>query len=60
MVSAADGSRTRVQKPLDITFSVGSLSIEIPASERRQTGSRQGSHFLHDRYNGEISVHVHY
>ena len=26
-----DGSRTRVQKPLDITFSVGSHSTEIPA-----------------------------
>ena len=47
-----DGNRTRVQKPLDITFSVGSQSIRIPTSERRVTGFRQGSLLMHDRYKG--------
>ena len=35
-----DGSRTRVRKPLDTTFFVGSLSFRIPYHERRQTGFR--------------------
>ena len=45
-----DGNWTRVQKPLNITFSVGSQSIKIPTSERRVTGSPQGSFLMHDRY----------
>ena len=60
VMNGDDGNRTRVQKPLDITFSVGSQSIKILTSERRVTGFRQGSLLVHDRYNGEISVHVHY
>lgn len=32
-----DGSRTRVRKPFDKTFFVDSLSIKIPAQNRRQT-----------------------
>ena len=36
------GNRTRVQKPLDITFSVGIHSIRIPRKERRMTGSLIG------------------
>ena len=47
-----DENRTRVQKPLDITFSVGSQSIIIPTSKRRLTGSHQGSLLMHDRYKG--------
>jgi len=46
----SDENRTRVQKSFHTTFSVGSQSIEIPASERRLTGSRQGSFLMHDRY----------
>ncbi len=45
-----DGNRTRVQKPIHTTFSVGSQSIGFPASECRLTGSRQGSFFMRDRY----------
>ena len=52
VIGGDDGNRTRVQKPLDITFSVGSQSIRIPASERRVTGFRQGSPLMHDRYKG--------
>ena len=35
-----DGNRTRVRKPLDITFSVGSLFFEIPRLMREQTRSK--------------------
>ncbi len=45
-----DGNRTRVQKPLDITFSVGSQSFEIPRYKRRVTGFLSGSPLMHDRY----------
>ena len=45
-----DGNWTRVRRPLDITFSVGSQSIEIPASGCRVTGFRQGSFLMRDRY----------
>lgn len=34
-----DGNRTRVQKPLRMTFFADSLSFRIPASARRQTDS---------------------
>ena len=37
-----DGSRTRVRKPLDTTFSVDSLLFEIPLAEREQTHYRLG------------------
>ncbi len=33
-----DGNRTRVQKPIHTTFSVGSLSFKFPLCCRRQTG----------------------
>ena len=55
-----DGSRTRVQRSIHTTFSVDSHSIEIPLWKRRETGFSSGSPFVHDRYKGEISVHVHY
>ena len=32
-----DGNRTRVRKPLDMTFSVGSLFFGIPPQGREQT-----------------------
>ena len=32
-----DGSRTRVRKPFDITFSVGSLFFKFPPWRREQT-----------------------
>ena len=34
-IGGGDGNRTRVQKPLHMTFSVGSLSFEIPLCRRR-------------------------
>ena len=46
----SDENRTRVQRLIHTTFSVGSQSINLPASERRLTGSRQGSFFMRDRY----------
>ena len=55
-----DGNWTRVQRPVDTTFSVGSRSFKIPLSVSRATGLRSGSPFMHDRYKGELSVHVHY
>ena len=47
-----DGSRTRVQKPLDMTFSVDSRSFESPRFLRRATGSITGSRLMRDRYSG--------
>ena len=55
-----DENRTRVQKPLDMTFSVGSHSFKIPPTARRVTGSLKGSTLMLDRYKCEISVQVHY
>ena len=37
-----DGNRTRVRKPLDMTFSGCILSFRIPLVRRRQTGFRFG------------------
>ena len=37
LFGGGDGSRTRVRKPLDMTFSVGSLFFEFPLSRREQT-----------------------
>ena len=33
-----DGNRTRVQKPLDVTFSVGSRLFMLPARVRQAAG----------------------
>ena len=55
-----DENRTRVQKPLDITFSVGSQSFRLPFRKRRLTGFCLGSPLMHDRFKGETSIHVHY
>ena len=60
LFGGTDGSWTRVQRPLDITFSVGSQSFRFPSSEHRVTGFLGSSPLIHDRYKGEISVHVHY
>lgn len=49
----SDENRTRVQKSIHTTFSVGSQSIEIPASERRVTGFPQGSFLMRDRYTSD-------
>ncbi len=46
----SDENRTRVQRLIHTTFSVGSQSIGFPTSERRLTGSHQGSFFMRDRY----------
>ena len=46
----SDENRTRVQRFIDITFSVGSQSIRFPTSGCRVTGFRQGSSLMRDRY----------
>ena len=46
----SDENRTRVQRFIDITFSVGSQSIKFPTSGCRVTGFRQGSFLMRDRY----------
>jgi len=50
LFGGSDENRTRVQRPIHTTFSVVSQSIKFPTSERRLTGSRQGSFFMRDRY----------
>ncbi len=50
LFGGTDGNRTRVQRPLIITFSVGSLSFTIPEIRRRKTGFFFGSPFMLDRY----------
>ena len=42
LVGGGDGNRTRVRKPLDMTFSVDSLFFEIPPSGREQTRLKTG------------------
>jgi len=54
-----DGNRTHVRKPLDKTFSVGSLLFRIPFGEREQTRYPLGSPFLLDRLKSEPPMQVH-
>ena len=42
MSGGPEGSRTPVRKPVDTTFSVGSLLFRIPPSRRQQTDSAAG------------------
>ena len=54
------GSRTRVRKPIDTTFSVGRVSIKNSLQKRRQTGFLSGSSFMRGGYKCEITTHVHH
>ena len=59
-VGGDDGSRTRVQKPLDTTFSGCRKSFDLFASSADCQAIDTSNRFMHDGLNGKRPMHVHH